>query len=182
MGEKFCINCGSERLPAAQFCGNCGKVFSTAKDKTVATIENVVGARVEKVNRKSKPKTIANIVVNIVFSLLLLVSYSIINRQMQWGGGESYLIILLLIMIGLQIFTLILQRKRKSYTLIIPAIISFISIFRTVSLYRDFSLWLKYQGNQTQDLVSGDLVMIMIYIVFFIVSTLLNVIFLFRKK
>ena len=193
MEKKFCINCGQEKILDAKFCGNCGSAFSEALEQSAATATSLTetAATVEHTtndgssivtNKISKPKTLGSIIVNILFAILLFVSKSVMDRHLDWGGGESNLITILILLIGVQLFTLFLQKKQRSYSILLPTVISLFSIFSTYSLYQDFSDWVEYQGFQTQQMVQGDLTLILVYLVFFIVSTALNVLFFLKSK
>ena len=127
-------------------------------------------------------KSLPNIIVNVIVGILILFSNSVLDRQVSWGGGESYLMVVLVLLIGFQILAVLLQKKRKSYSLLLPTLVSFISIFPAFSLYREFQLWLEYQGYQTQAVAGGDTTLILICLLIYIAITVLNIIFLFIPK
>jgi hypothetical protein len=179
MTEKYCTGCGKEKVMEAKFCGNCGKSYSDAQAEVAATVSAFTAPTTK---AAGKPKTIGNIVVNIAVAILVIFSQSVMERHLEWGGGETYLVIILLLLAGLQFFAFVLQKRRKSYSAILPAIISFSCIFPTISLYRDLLDWLEYQGFQTQEAVSGDFSLMVIYIFLYIAIAALNIISLFFRN
>jgi hypothetical protein len=185
MSNKFCTNCGNERINDNKFCHNCGHAFQAITKKIEneqAQIKNDYVATFNHPKKDSKLKTLPNIITNLIVSILIIIANSVLDRQVSWGGGESYLTGVLLLLIIIQIIALLFQSKQKSYSILIPTLISFISIFPTYSLYKDFQSWLEYQGYQTQDLAGGDLTLIIFCLVIFISISVLNILFLFRKK
>lgn len=170
MSGKYCTSCGKERGSSAIFCGSCGTRYSTVQQESAAVIES------HAVEVK-KPKTMMNIGVNILTAVFMFSSHSAINRHMEWGGGESYVVGLLLIMLVLQSAGLLLHKKRSSYSLLIPTIISFVSIFMILSLYRDFSAWAEYTGYDA----GIEAFIMLIYLIFYIAVTIVNTVFLFIR-
>ncbi|MEH7223206.1 zinc ribbon domain-containing protein [Bacillus sp. JJ1566] len=187
MVEKFCTTCGHERVQEEKFCGNCGTVYS-ASTEVAATLTSNGSSPINNQSilngavKRSRFRTLPNILVNIVIAILLLMFNSVLERQVSWGGGESFLMVLLLLVIGLQVLTLVLQKRNKSYSLLLPTAISLISIFPTLSLFNDFKRWLGSQGYQTQAVAGGDLSLILMVLFTFLIITVLNIIFLFVRN
>lgn len=179
MMEKFCTGCGQEKTGDVKFCGNCGEVFTDAQAEVAATASPSTGSFVK---TAGNPKTIGNIVLNIIVAIVVIFSQSLMVRHIEWGGGESYLITILLLLIGLQLFAIMLQKRRKSYSAILPAIVSIICIFPTISLYMSFVEWLEYQGFQTQEAIGGDTTLMVIYMILYGAIAALNIISLFFRN
>ncbi|WP_156290589.1 zinc ribbon domain-containing protein [Oceanobacillus salinisoli] len=209
---SYCTNCGNEIKASAKFCGNCGSkridleqnpetvtasthysetseternpqpIQNGSQKQSQAKIQNNKTQYQHISTTKGKPITIATILVAIILGIIMLISDNGLNSYLSWGGGESFVITTLLIMIALQILLLFLSSKRKSYILLIPAIISLFNIIPIYTTYMDFKNWAEYQGMYTHQIVAGELALLLSYLIFFIAAAALNIIFLFKKK
>ncbi|WP_416729761.1 hypothetical protein [Fictibacillus sp. JL2B1089] len=180
MSVRFCTGCGKEKDSAAKFCGECGKLFTGGELEAAAAATESFSVASESIIRKRS--TIPNIIVNILITILLFMSQAVIERQLEWGGGESYFFTLIIIISGLQVLGFFLHKRRYSFSALLPIIVSGLFSIASLLMYKSYTEWLEYQGYQTQNMVGGDTSIILFCLFFYITIIVLNIILLFRRN
>ncbi|MDN7244643.1 zinc ribbon domain-containing protein [Planococcus shenhongbingii] len=188
MKEAFCSNCGHEKMGKGKFCANCGSKFLmndvmraavTFEETVNEGLRNPINSISDYQNKNSAIKTWPNVLVSIIISIALIMLNAALERQTQWGGLEDYISQTLIFIILFQVLSIFLQRRKKSLSVLFPAIIGFISIFPTLAMYKDYQDWLYYQGYNTQAMASGDLTIMGKCFVLFGAVAIVNVVSLF---
>lgn len=188
MKEAFCSNCGHEKIGMGKFCANCGSKFlmndglmkPVAVEKTIIeeTRDSISNTNEQQI-KNAAIKTWPNILVSIIISIALIMLNSFLERQIEWGGAEDYISQTMLFIILVQVLLVFLQRRKKSVSVLFPAIVGFISIFPTLAMYKDYQEWVYYQGYNTQAMASGDLTLMGKCFVLFGALALVNIVTLF---
>ncbi|MDG5789877.1 hypothetical protein QA612_20685 [Evansella sp. AB-P1] len=176
MAENFCISCGNARKGSANFCGNCGKKFSSyniEKQKLFPSHHpkpltlNING--ITKFFDKG-PRGMISVFISIILAVLLYFSAFYLESYMHYYApvALTYFTILIILIIAFQVWAVSLQLKRRSFSPLIPTFIGMFCVLVSGVLIRDFTSWINQNSAFVTRSDISDLILILFTFIFYI--------------
>lgn len=185
---NFCGNCGNKRIEDENFCRECGKSLASVelsvnevKEEQISSIPVNETHSIKKGEIKKYIRPLM-ILINILFTVLAISTYSVFMRHIEWGGYYSNARNILILLIVLYIVVVFLNLKNKSWSLLIPTILSFIFFVNLAGGYSSFKEWMSYESSMMQSVLTPDLKLFLLYIWTFLLTSIINVFVLLKKR
>ncbi|MBU9712703.1 hypothetical protein [Evansella tamaricis] len=160
----------------------------TGNEEYVAKISSavvpVIDKGIGKIVKVSNNKKIGilNLLINLLFTWIIIFSYAVLERYIDYGGPENQVKFWLFMGVSGFAVVFFLHFKKFSHTIWIPVVVSAFHIWPTIKLYNSFKNWISYQSSMMQSAFSGDSTLLILFIALYIAIPVIIVFHLLNKS